>query len=359
MILGANGFIGSALTSAILANRPWHVYGIDLGDHKLESVRAHPRFHFVEGDITINREWVEYHIRKCDVVIPLVAIANPAQYVTEPLRVFELDFEANLVIVRSCVRYRKRLVFPSTSEVYGMSPDEQLDEESSPLVYGPINKPRWIYAASKQLLDRVIHAYGVRDGLDYTLFRPFNFIGPNLDNIDEPKEGSSRVFTQFLSSVFHGQPIKLVDGGMQKRSFTYIDDGIDCLMRILDNHDQCAGRRIINIGNPANCVTVADLASRIVRIACEFPALRANASATRIEQVSADTYYGRGYQDIRDRLPSIAVAREALGWTPSVDLDTAIRMTIEHYLRSGVAISAISAPTAAALDVPAVEQGAA
>ena len=225
----------------------------------------------MEGDITINREWVEYHIRKCDVVIPLVAIANPAQYVTEPLRVFELDFEANLVIVRSCVRYRKRLVFPSTSEVYGMSPDEQLDEESSPLVYGPINKPRWIYAASKQLLDRVIHAYGVRDGLDYTLFRPFNFIGPNLDNIDEPKEGSSRVFTQFLSSVFHGQPIKLVDGGMQKRSFTYIDDGIDCLMRILDNHNQCAGRRIINIGNPANCVTVADLASASCALPASFP----------------------------------------------------------------------------------------
>ena len=112
MILGANGFIGSALSAAILANRPWHVYGIDLADHKLGAVRQHPRFHFVEGDITINREWVEYHIRKCDVVIPLVAIANPAQYVTEPLRVFELDFEANLVIVRSCVKYHKRLVFP-------------------------------------------------------------------------------------------------------------------------------------------------------------------------------------------------------------------------------------------------------
>jgi len=103
--------------------------------------------------------------------------------------------------VRHCVKYGKRLLFPSTSEIYGMSPDAVLDEESSPLVYGPINKQRWIYAASKQLLDRVIYAYGVRDNLDYTLFRPFNFIGPNLDNPEEPKEGSSRVFTQFLSNV--------------------------------------------------------------------------------------------------------------------------------------------------------------
>ena len=121
----------------------------------------------------------------------------------------------------------------------------------SPLIYGPINKQRWIYAASKQLLDRVIYAYGVRDNLDYTLFRPFNFIGPNLDNVEEPKEGSSRVFTQFLSNVLYRRPIKLVDGGSQKRSFTYIDDAIEALLTILENKDGCASRRIFNIGNPA------------------------------------------------------------------------------------------------------------
>src|SRR4051794_17045029 len=81
------------------------------------------RFKFFEGDITINKEWIEYHVRKCDTVLPLVAIATPATYVKEPLRVFELDFEANLPIVRACVRHQKRLVFPSTSEVYGMSSD--------------------------------------------------------------------------------------------------------------------------------------------------------------------------------------------------------------------------------------------
>lgn len=336
VILGANGFIGSALTAAILRSRPWHVYGMDLGDHKLSEVRDHPRFHFVEGDITINREWVEYHVKKCDIVIPLVAIANPSQYVVQPLRVFELDFEANLAVVRSCVRYRKRLLFPSTSEVYGMASDERLDEQTSPMTYGPISKQRWIYAASKQLLDRVIYAYGVHEQLDYTLFRPFNFIGPNLDNIDEPKEGSSRVFTQFLSSVFHATPIKLVDGGSQKRAFTYIDDAIDCLMRIMDNTGGCASQRIFNIGNPANNISIADLAQRIVRIAAEFPSLAATALATPIEAVTSDAYYGPSYQDIRDRLPAIDAAREALGWTPTTDLDTAIRKTIRYYLDRGI-----------------------
>ena len=335
MILGANGFIGSALTSAILRERDWEVYGIDLSDNKLGELPRNARFHFVEGDITINKEWVEYHVKKCDVVMPLVAIANPAQYVTHPLKVFELDFEANVEVVRHCVKYGKRLIFPSTSEVYGMSADAVLDEESSPLVYGPINKQRWIYAASKQLLDRVIYAYGVRDGLDYTLFRPFNFIGPNLDNIEEPKEGSSRVFTQFLSNVLYRRPIKLLDGGRQKRSLTYIDDAIECLLTIIENKDGRASRGIFNIGNPDNCVSIRELAERTIAIAQEFPELREVARATEIIEVSAGEYYGKYYQDIQVRVPAIEAARRVLGWSPSTDLDTAIRRTIDYYVKLG------------------------
>ena len=343
MILGANGFIGSALTNAILRGRSWEVFGIDLSDNKLGDLPATNRFHFVEGDITINKEWVEYHVKKCDVVVPLVAIANPAQYVTHPLRVFELDFEANLAVVRYCVKYNKRLVFPSTSEIYGMSEDSVLDEESSPLVYGPVNKQRWIYAASKQLLDRVIYAYGVRDNLDYTLFRPFNFIGPNLDNVEEPKEGSSRVFTQFLSNVLYRRPIKLVDGGRQKRSFTYIDDAVEALLTILENKDLCASQRIFNIGNPGNCVSIRDLAERTIRIAQEFPVLRENARAIEITDVSAGEYYGKYYQDIQVRVPAIEAARRELGWQPTTDLDTAIRRTIEYYVnQEGFGTRAVS-----------------
>src|SRR5688572_6050077 len=144
LILGANGFIGSSLTSAILKQKKWEVYGLDVCSHKLDESLGDPRFKFLEGDITINREWIEYHVRKCDVVIPLVAIANPIQYGRDPLRVFEVDFEANLQVVRECVKYRKRLIFPSTSEVYGMCPDDELDENKSSLVYGPIDRQRWI-----------------------------------------------------------------------------------------------------------------------------------------------------------------------------------------------------------------------
>ena len=120
LILGVNGFIGNALTRRILSTTDWEVYGLDMSTDKLEHSMGNPRFHFLEGDITINKEWIAYNIKKCDVVLPLVAIATPASYVREPLRVFELDFEENLTIIRQCVKYKKRVVFPSTSEVYGM-----------------------------------------------------------------------------------------------------------------------------------------------------------------------------------------------------------------------------------------------
>ena len=334
LILGVNGFIGSSLVETILKRTDWHVYGMDVASHKLNGSVGDPRFTFVEGDITINREWIECQVKKCDVVVSLVAIANPAQYVANPLQVFELNFEANLSVVRHCVKYKKRLIHASTSEVYGMAPDAELSEESTGMVYGPVHKQRWIYACSKQLLDRVIYAYGLRDQLDYTLFRPFNWIGPRLDNLLEPKEGSSRVFTQFISNLILKKPLRLVDGGQQRRSFTFIDDGVDCLVRIIENERGAATRQIFNIGNPANDVSVAELAQIILAAFKDYPDFREHAEQAEVVTVSAAEYFGPHYQDIQARVPCIENARKLLGWMPSVDLRTAIRRTLDYHLTS-------------------------
>src|SRR5438093_5407484 len=273
LILGVNGFIGHHLTARILRDTDWTVYGMDLSAERLGDSVDHPRFEFVEGDISINKEWIEYHIKKCDVVLPLVAIATPKVYVERPLAVFELDFEENLRIVRQVLRYGKRIVFPSTSEVYGMCEDAEFDEETSPLVLGPILKERWIYSCCKQLLDRVIWAYG-RQGLSFTLFRPFNWIGPRLDSLETAKEGSSRVVPQFIANLVLGVPIQLVDGGAQRRCFTYVDDGIDALLRILRNEGGRAAGGIFNIGHPGNDCSIRELAEILRGLFAKHPRVR-------------------------------------------------------------------------------------
>ena len=331
LILGVNGFIGHHLSQRIIKNTDWDVYGMDMQTDRISDLMDTPRFHFFEGDITINREWIEYHIKKCDTVLPLVAIATPATYVSDPLRVFELDFEANLPIVRSCVKYKKRIIFPSTSEVYGMCTDAAFDPEHSELVLGPINKPRWIYACAKQLMDRVIHAYGMQQGLDYTLFRPFNWIGSGLDSINTAKEGSSRVITQFLGHIVRGEPIKLVDGGTQKRTFTYIDDGISALMKIIDNSDQTATGKIYNIGNPANNFSVRELATMMLDLALTYPEYAPTAKQVRIIETTAHAYYGAGYQDVQNRVPDIRNTMYDLDWKPGVTMKDALKHIFDAY----------------------------
>jgi len=331
LILGVNGFIGHHLSRRLLDATDADIYGMDMQSDRVTELLPEKRFHFFEGDITINKEWIEYHIKKCDTVLPLVAIATPATYVKEPLRVFELDFEANLPIVRACVRYRKRIIFPSTSEVYGMCRDDEFDPASSELVLGPIDKPRWIYACAKQLMDRVIHAYGMQEGLDYTLFRPFNWIGAGLDSINTAKEGSSRVITQFLGHIVRGEPIKLVDGGTQKRTFTYIDDGIAALMAIIANPDGIASGKIYNIGNPANNFSVRELATMMLELATRYPEYRDLAAQVRIVETTADQYYGKGYQDVQNRVPKIDNTCADLGWRPRVAMDEALLRIFDAY----------------------------
>jgi nucleoside-diphosphate-sugar epimerase len=333
LILGVNGFIGHHLSKRIIETTPWDVYGMDMSTDRISALMDEKRFHFFEGDITINKEWIGYHIRKCDTVLPLVAIATPATYVTQPLRVFELDFEANLPIVRACVDYRKRLIFPSTSEVYGMCRDRQFDPETSELVLGPINRPRWIYSSAKQLLDRVIWAYGMERRLDFTLVRPFNWIGPGLDNLHAQKEGSSRVVTQFLGHIVRGEPIKLVDGGYQRRSFTYVDDGIDALMKIIENPDRVASGKIYNVGNPKNNFSIRELARMMVAMALTYPEYRERARKVRLLTTTSARYYGEGYQDMLNRVPKIDATRRDLKWKPRVGMREALKRIYDAYRR--------------------------
>ncbi len=334
LILGVNGFIGNHLTERLLREDHYEVYGLDIGSDAISRFLNHPHFHFVEGDISIHSEWIEYHVKKCDVVLPLVAIATPIEYTRNPLRVFELDFEENLRIIRYCVKYRKRIIFPSTSEVYGMCSDKYFDEDHSNLIVGPVNKPRWIYSVSKQLLDRVIWAYGEKEGLQFTLFRPFNWMGPRLDNLNAARIGSSRAITQLILNLVEGSPIKLIDGGKQKRCFTDIRDGIEALYRIIENAENRCDGEIINIGNPENEASIEELGEMLLASFEKHPLRHHFPPFAGFRVVESSSYYGKGYQDVEHRKPSIRNAHRCLDWEPKIDMQETIDETLDFFLRT-------------------------
>ncbi|WP_016683858.1 NAD-dependent epimerase/dehydratase family protein, partial [Yersinia pestis] len=207
---------------------------------------------------------------------------------------------------------------------------------TSRLIVGPINKQRWIYSVSKQLLDRVIWAYGVKEGLKFTLFRPFNWMGPRLDNLDAARIGSSRAITQLILNLVEGSPIKLVDGGAQKRCFTDIHDGIEALFRIIENRDGCCDGRIINIGNPTNEASIRELAEMLLtsfenhELRDHFPPFAG------FKDIESSAYYGKGYQDVEYRTPSIKNARRILHWQPEIAMQQTVTETLDFFLRAAV-----------------------
>jgi len=336
LILGVNGFIGNALSERLLQSDKYEIHGMDLRSNYVQHLLDRPGFYFEEGDISIHREWMEYHIRKCDVVIPLVAIATPIEYTRNPIAVFELDFEENLRVVRYCVKYAKRIVFPSTSEVYGMCDEEEFDEDNSKLVLGPIRMQRWIYSCCKQLLDRVIWAYGQKEGLKFTLIRPFNWIGPKLDSLTSARIGSSRAITQLILNLVEGTPIQLIDGGSQQRCFTDVRDGVECLYRIIENKDNVCDGKIINIGNPDNQISIKGLAELLLTQFEQHPLRPKFPPFAGFRMVESKSYYGAGYQDVQHRRPSIRNAKKLLGWTPSVGLEESVGRTLEFFLRESI-----------------------
>ncbi len=331
-IIGANGFIGSHLSRRILGDTNWQVIAIDKFDNNIGELLTNDRFTFHKNDITESFQWITEQIGQCDVVFPLAAIAQPKLYGEAPLKVFELDFEENLKVIRLATKLRKWLIFPSTSEVYGISTDATFSEDSTNFVYGPTHRIRWIYAGSKQLLDRLIFVLGRDENLEYTIFRPFNWIGPRLDSLESARQGYSRALPQFFANLIDGVPIELNNGGAQKRSFTDIDDGINALMAILNNRSLCQNQ-IFNIGNPKNECTIADLAELSRQTFSRLKGVDIK-SIPDVQDIDPEAYYGAnsGFQEIDHRVPDITKITDTLNWYPAVDLKTTIENCASFYL---------------------------
>jgi len=356
--LGAAGFIGSHLTHRLL-KEGHKVTALDLDVEKVEDCLTHPNLTFLRQDIRAPGFDLDSLVRDSDLVIDLIAYANPGLYLRIPLEVFRLNFTENLKIAESCVRHGKRLIQFSTCEVYGrtaaslpnanlMDPADPIHatfgEDTSEYILGPVVKHRWIYSCAKQLLERVLHAYGLEHGFNYTIIRPFNFIGPKIDFLPQDREGIPRVFSFFMDALLNGTKMKLVNGGAQQRCYTYIDDAIECSYRIVENPGGACDRQIFNIGSPYNEVSIRQMAEQMLAIYAEKfrdPAV----PLPEIVSVPGEEFYGEGYDDSDRRIPDITKATTLLGWKPVWNMRDTLEATMQYYVtesRKAHAVAALS-----------------
>jgi len=327
IIFGVGGFIGSNLTEYLIAEGAHEVIGVDVYDEKLDGIEG-PNFNFIQADVTESPQLAEDLIKEGDAIVDLIAYANPSIYVESPLEVIELNYFENLRIARLCIKHRKRLIQYSTSEVYGKNPrGATFNEDDSDLILGPVSKQRWVYAAAKQLLERTIHGYGLRGDLDYTIVRPFNFVGPRFDYlVPAGAIGGPRVFAHFMSALLTGGPMYLVDGGQQRRSFTHVEDTNRAFTVLLEH--PAARNDIFNIGNPSTDTSIADLAQLMRDI---YGDLTGETPQNELVEISGEDFYGAGYEDA-NRVPPNIDKLVAMGWAPQHGLERTFRDAIEFNL---------------------------
>jgi UDP-apiose/xylose synthase len=344
LTLGAGGFIGSHLATRLIAEGHT-VVAVDVNSDKVAELLDHDRFTFIHQDIRDPLWRLDPLVEAADLVIDLIAYANPGLYIKIPLEVFRLNFTENLKIAEACVRHGKRLIQFSTCEVYGRTaatlkharladPEDPIhatfSEDESEFILGPVGKHRWIYACAKQLLERVLHAYGLEHGFNYTIIRPFNFIGPKIDFLPTGNAGCPRVFSYFMDALLHGGVMPVVDGGNRRRCYTYIDDAVECAYRIVENPGGVCDRQIFNIGSPYNEISILQMAETMREIYAEK--FDSTGPLARIESVPGETFYGEGYEDSDRRIPNIDKARKLLGWEPKWGFRELLAATMQYYV---------------------------
>jgi UDP-apiose/xylose synthase len=298
-------------------------------------------------------------VANADAVINLAAICNPSQYNTRPLDTIYSNFIDAYPIVELCARHKKWLIHYSTSEVYGRTLTSYLDdddytdpklyeqiEDQTPLIMGPVRNQRWSYAAAKQLLERFIYGQHKEHGMPFTVIRPFNFFGPRMDFIPgRDGEGVPRVLACFITALLDGEPLRLVDGGLARRTITSIHDATEALMLILQNPEK-SQNQAFNVANREAEVTIAELAQWMRKI---YAAVSGESRYLDhpIVSVSADEFYGEGYEDCDRRVPVLTKITGLLGWQARRSLEETLIETVQYYydlygknpVRSAIAVA--------------------
>ncbi len=327
-IVGCGGFIGCHLLDAILTRTQWRVFGVDLDFYRIQHRLGDERCEFMVADLA-DKSVVE-RIAKYPVVVNLAAICTPSRYMAEAPEVIRSNYDHPAALADACAKSGSWLIHFSTSEIYGRTSADSglLVEDESELTFGPVTASRWSYATAKLLTERYIA--GLKN-LKWTVVRPFNFVGPYMDfmpGVDG--SGIPRVLANFSSALVRGEPLKLVNGGIAKRSFTSVFDAVDFMFALFEA-EKSPFSQAFNIGNPDNEITIAELAWKMRKIYAEIKGISLE-SVPEPQVVSGVEYYGEGYEDSMRRLPSVEKAERLLGFKAKTPIDVVLRESLEWFV---------------------------
>ena len=311
LITGGGGFVGSHLADAYVARRD-EVFIVDTGSViKLRHLMGKPGFHYVRDSI-FNSEILEGLIARVDLVHHLAAVVGVEYYVGDPYEVLNVNVNGTQNVLKLAFKHGKKVVFGSTSEVYGRNPKVPWREDDD-RVLGSTRIDRWCYSTSKSVGEHFCFAYH-HMGLPVTITRYFNVYGPRLDRMDV-----GRIITIFMGQILRNEPVTVIGDGQQTRCFTYIDDAVKATIAagLAPNTDG----DVFNIGTAVE-TTIVELAETMIRIA---------GSSSTIKFVTQESVYGSSYEDIPRRVPDNTKMQRVLGVTAETTLEDGLRRTIEWF----------------------------
>ena len=312
LITGGAGFIGSHLTERLIGEGHTVTVLDDLSTGSRENLSVlvdHPGWRFIQGTV-LNRPLVQAQVAACDQVVHLAAAVGVHTILEQPLSSLKTNVDGTDSVLSACAEFRRPVLLASTSETYGKNSTGALCEDADSIL-GPSSIVRWSYATAKKLDEFLGLAYHATYGVPVTITRFFNIAGPR----QSARYGM--VLPAFVRAALAGEPIRVFGDGAQSRNFTYIDDCIDALLRLLRN--AAAAGKIVNIGSEEE-VSIYALAERVKQAA--------GSSSPIVIIPYQEAYPEGGFEDMRRRVPCICRIEALTGWRPATNLASIIEKTI-------------------------------
>ena len=312
LVTGGAGFIGSHLCEFLLKQGSSVVVIDDLSTGCKENLAAiidNDNFTFIEGD-ACDQVVLSALVSQCDVVYHLAAAVGVQLIVDRPVHTIETNIHGTEVVLEAAKKYNKKVLIASTSEVYGKSEKVPFCEDDD-TVLGSTRFSRWSYACSKAIDEFLAFAFHDQYDLDVVVVRLFNTIGPR--QIGQ----YGMVVPRFIERALKGQPIQIYGTGQQSRCFTYVADVVRGLYGLMQSPDALG--QVYNIGSEQE-ISIEALADKIIEL---------TQSKSTKEFLSYEKAYGRTFDDMMRRVPSIERINKMIGFAPEYNLDQTLKLIIQ------------------------------